>query len=95
MAKFIADGWTGKLPVPSFCPKCFHMLDAATNMEGPEKPEPGDYTVCIRCASVLRWNPDMQLELSSLEDIPMHSRLRFAKVVQGIKTIPWETPPKQ
>lgn len=88
MAKFITDGWTGQI-VPSFCPKCFHQLDAATNMEGKDPPEPGDYTVCIRCASVLRFGPDMMLEMASLTDIPMHSRLGFAKVVQKVKTIPW------
>lgn len=80
---FIVDGWTGRI-VPSFCPQCFHLLDAATNMTSRDKPEPGDYTVCINCASVLRFGPDMLLELASLEAIPMHSRLAFAKVVQGV-----------
>lgn len=89
--KFIVDGWTGQI-IPSFCPKCFKLLDAATNMEGHEKPEPGDFTICIDCRSVLRFTPDMQLELSSLESIPIHARLGFAKVVQALEQYP---PPKR
>jgi hypothetical protein len=69
------------------CPKCFHELDANTCLTEEAKPEPGDYTVCIGCASVLRFRENMSLELSSLEAIPTHSRLPFAQIVQAVKEL--------
>ena len=87
MTKFVKDGWTGEMP-PSFCPFCFHLLNGATNMQGQSQPEPGDFTICIRCAKVLRYGENMQLEASALEEIPMHSRLAFAKIVQYIQGLP-------
>jgi len=70
---------------PRFCPKCFYLLDAATSLLGEVQPMPGDFTVCIGCACVLRFTPTMHLELSSLEAIPTHSRMDFARVVQAVK----------
>jgi hypothetical protein len=72
---------------PSFCPFCFKMLDAASSVRGEEVPQPGDFTVCISCCNVLLFDDDMKLLASSLEDIPMHSRLDFAKVVTACKQI--------
>jgi hypothetical protein len=72
-----------------FCPSCFQRLDAATNLTADAKPEPLDFTVCTRCASVLRFDDDMNLELSSLEAIPTHSRMAFARVVQVLKLHPF------
>jgi hypothetical protein len=70
---------------PAWCPSCFTVLDAATCMTADDaKPQPGDYTVCIGCAQVLRFTPQMDLEMSSLEAIPTHSRMAFARVVQEI-----------
>ena len=88
MSKFITDGWTGQL-VPSFCPRCFKLLNAATNMEGKDKPEPGDFTICIKCSSVLRFNPDMQLELAHLDMIPAEARPSFEEIIRAVRQIPW------
>jgi hypothetical protein len=54
-------------------------------MTGDARPEPGDFTVCISCASVLCFTPQMDLELSTLEAIPIHLRMAFARVVQLVK----------
>jgi hypothetical protein len=71
---------------PAWCPQCFTILDASTCMTSSDaKPEPGDFTICIGCASVLLFTPQMDLELSSLEAIPTHSRMGFARVVQAVK----------
>jgi hypothetical protein len=69
----------------SFCPFCFQMLDAVSSMQDKKVPEPGDFTICIECGAVLRFDAKMDLLASSLEDIPMASRLGFAKVVMEIK----------
>lgn len=84
---FTKDGYTGRVP-HSTCPVCFHKLDAVTNVTGPDKPEAGDFTVCVGCANVLRFDSEMRLVLSSLEAIPAHSRFNFAKVVMLMKQFP-------
>lgn len=86
MTKFIKDGYTGRT-APSFCPFCFKLLTGSSNLQGPEPPRPGDFTVCIDCCNVLRFDENMQLLASSLLDIPMHSRLAFSKVVTAMKGV--------
>jgi hypothetical protein len=76
-----AKSKTTRLP-PSFCPFCFHVLDAVSSVGAEVVPEPDDFTICIGCCHVLRFDANMQLCESALTDIPMHSRLRFAKVVK-------------
>jgi len=73
---------------PRWCPKCFYRLDACTSLLDEVRPVPGDFTVCIGCSSVLRFTETMDFELSSLEAIPTHSRMYFARVVQATKTLP-------
>lgn len=85
MAKFISDGFSNKLTVSSFCPFCFRVLNAATNLESKDEPEEGDFTICIDCAQVLRWDEKMQLMKASLEEIPVEYRFGFAKVVMSLK----------
>jgi hypothetical protein len=75
-----------------WCPNCFYKLDATTSMYGEHAPKPGDFTVCAQCASVLRFKEGMDVVLSSLLEIPVHSRMGFAKVVQLIKANPMPPP---
>lgn len=67
-----------------FCPVCFKLLDAVTAFDD-TSPDPGNYTVCFGCASVLRFSENMVLMPSSLLEIPEHSRLQFAQLVQTVK----------
>jgi hypothetical protein len=71
---------TTRVP-PSFCPFCFYQMDAVSSVGSEAVPEPGDFTVCIDCCKVLQFDANMQLCAASLLDIPMHSRMDFAKVV--------------
>jgi hypothetical protein len=49
------------LPI-SFCPNCKHQLDRATSTtQKGAFPVPGDFTVCIDCASVLVFTQDLYL----------------------------------
>jgi hypothetical protein len=86
-SRFTTDGYSGRMPA-AFCPGCFKVLDGVTNLESSEAPKSGDFTICIYCAAVLRFTENMQLELSSLEDIPVAFRLGFAKVVMAAKERP-------
>ena len=49
-----------RLPL-TLCPWCGYKLDAATNMTGEGGPEPGDLTLCFKCASPLQFDADMRL----------------------------------
>lgn len=40
----------------SLCLECGHKLDGATPVEGDEGPEDGDFSVCIRCGNIARYN---------------------------------------
>jgi len=83
---FIKDGYSSRMPATA-CPTCFMMLDGVTSMEGQEPPKPGDYTICAKCASLLRFDENMQLALASLMDIPVEHRFKFAKGVQAVKQL--------
>jgi len=82
--RFTAKGYTGQT-LPQFCPVCFAVLDGVTNLTGPDKPDPGDFTVCVYCRAVLKFGPDLAMELSSLEAVPVHVRMEFAKVIRAIE----------
>jgi hypothetical protein len=47
---------------PCVCPVCLKLQDSATCLSDPEsRPAPGDYSICISCAAVLRFGPEMDL----------------------------------
>ncbi len=77
---------TSRVPA-QWCPDCFHKLDGVTSVGAEATPSPGDFTVCIECGNILRFADDMSLVLSNLMEIPMHSRLEFAKIVSTVKTL--------
>lgn len=60
-------------PPPSRCPACGHVLDAVHEVHGDDAtPTPGDFSLCVMCASVLVF--DERLVLT----IPTHAQLREA-----------------
>ena len=66
--------------VETFCPSCFTRLDAATSMYSPGAPSPGDFTICLECASVLTFNDNMQLVASTLAECPIQIRSQLAQI---------------
>lgn len=81
-----------RLP-PQFCPFCFTLLDAATNMTSLDAPQPGDFTICVNCSGILRYEEGMTVVASSLLEIPTHSRMEFAKVARLNKEFRSQRPP--
>jgi hypothetical protein len=69
----------------SFCPHCFCVHDTVTNSSGGSAPEPGDHTLCIRCAGVMRFDGDMQLVAARWDDIPVAYRSKFAAIKMAIE----------
>lgn len=43
------------------CPACGKVCDAATGISGAVRPKPGDYTVCLGCAAILRFDEEFAL----------------------------------
>ncbi len=47
---------TTRVPA-SLCPVCGYMLDSVESITNPDdKPDPGDFTVCMGCARVLQFD---------------------------------------
>ena len=59
------------------CPLCGHTLDAASGVNTDASPDPGDYSVCIGCASPLTYRDDLTLRaLTAPEIAAMHPQNR-------------------
>jgi len=50
-------------PRGGWCPSCGKLLDGATGIDTNNLPAPGDVSVCIYCAAVLRFNARRTVEL--------------------------------
>lgn len=62
------------------CPICFSRLDSAASFDSDNPPMPGDFTVCLECSSVLRYDDVMGVVASSLAEAPIDIRARLATV---------------
>lgn len=51
---------TLRLPV-DHCPWCGYRFDATSGVAHDNTPSPGDFTVCISCASVLQFGVDLKV----------------------------------
>jgi len=58
--------------VPDLCPNCGEVLDSAceVKVEGNARPSSGDFTICIYCATSLRFTEDLTLRLLTPDDKP-------------------------
>lgn len=66
-------------PVP--CPVCFTTLDAASTIDGDTNPPvPGDFTVCLNCSAILRYDDAFVVVPSSLAECPIELRATLARV---------------
>jgi len=73
---------------PSRCPSCDGTLDAASNvLGGPSMPRPDDLTVCIHCATMLRFKDDLTLGLLTREEyaqLPQAESVALLAIVLGV-----------
>ena len=51
------------------CPKCGLKLDGFTDPDGHEHPLPGDFTICVGCAGMLRYTDTLSLKIVTPEDL--------------------------
>lgn len=70
------------------CPKCGYTFDAATKLEGDKGiPESGDLTVCIGCASMLEFGPDLKLSIVELCELPEDVQAKLKKVLRAMSQL--------
>lgn len=53
----------------SKCPVCGTVVDMATGVGGPEAPQPGNISICIKCAGVSKYSEEMTLVPISTEEM--------------------------
>ena len=57
-------------PLPEHrCPVCGYEMDAATGVLDLSRPLPGDLSICLNCAEVLEFTPDMQVKRATLKKL--------------------------
>ena len=59
---------TTRTPV-SFCPVCGTVLSAATSVGEKHLPEEGCFSVCITCATLLRYDTNLRLSIPPAADV--------------------------
>lgn len=64
------------------CPECGKNMDRATSLTGDHVPAPGDITVCIKCAKILKFSSDMKLEKKASGDLDQLSLEQQKKLLQ-------------
>jgi hypothetical protein len=64
----MTEHWTETRLPESRCPFCDHKFDAASG-EGTEAPKPGDLTICLYCASPLRFTDDLTVRAMTRAEI--------------------------
>jgi hypothetical protein len=78
-----------RVPGEPTCPICHTLLTGANPLEDDIRPKPGDFTVCIVCASILRFAEDFTLlrctpaELAELERQQPESYKVLVKFAKG------------
>lgn len=73
---------TSRLPV-SQCPTCETRLDAASHSVA--APQPGDFSICIKCGALLQFRPDLIVRLASpkaLEELRTMQPEDYATICQ-------------
>jgi len=53
---------------PTTCPSCQHVIDGAGRVTGDSRPEAGDFTVCVYCASVAVFTETLMLRTLTDEE---------------------------
>lgn len=51
------------------CPNCGYVMDAATALKEAATPRPNDFTLCLNCGVLHRFNADMTLRPATSDDL--------------------------
>lgn len=73
------------------CPVCQRSIDAASDVRGDARPNPGDITICAYCASILEFDDEMRpqqasaLTLSSIDSETAHTIEVVRRAVRDLR----------
>lgn len=65
-----------------YCPYCGALLDGAMGVGHGQAPSPDDFTVCLYCAGVCRYESDLSLvrvEIETIDDPALRFELTWAR----------------
>lgn len=54
---------------PTSCPDCGYVFDRATGKAGGKGPGEGDFSVCVNCGAVLRFDADLRANQASEHEL--------------------------
>jgi hypothetical protein len=78
----------GKMLPDSSCPNCHKLLNAASFLGDEKKiPKPKDLSVCVYCATPLRYKEDLSLELLPEEEFQELQGSEIEKLREMIQLI--------
>lgn len=65
---------------PSLCPQCGDKLDMATSTTEAARPEPGDFSICLHCGTILRFDADLRCQRASAADFDQAPKVILALI---------------
>jgi hypothetical protein len=74
-------------PAPGKCPHCGHRFDLASGVTDlTAKPSPGDFSLCIQCGRILRFDAQLSPQALTLDDATeIAARPHLAETVRRIQ----------
>jgi hypothetical protein len=79
---------TDRMPAAR-CPHCSHLIDAATPHDGAKHaPAVGDWSVCINCGGLLRFNTELRMVAGLAGELarePAEMRALIARMQQHVR----------
>lgn len=49
------------------CPICGYELDAHSGLDGADKPDKDDFSICMKCGEIMQFNEDLTLRATTNE----------------------------
>lgn len=86
----LIDDEATRLPT-SACPTCGYEMDSASSVGRKATPKPGDFSLCMRCGAVLRFDAELRLEpatsdeLTELDEEGRTTLLRAQAVIRKLR----------
>lgn len=75
---------------PTACPICGYVLTASTGIGRSPAPAAGDFSVCVECAEILRFDSDMTLVpavRSEIEALDTGTFYQLARVQNAVREV--------
>lgn len=74
--------------IDQFCPYCNTLLNATTSINNKKNnPKPGDFSICINCAEVIRFDQNLKLKKSSIEEAKFYNVAGLEETIGLVKDV--------